>query len=252
MFLDVNPFVLGPARSEFKRCTKCGEYKPRDQFSRHSRSSDDLQSVCKGCNRIYRQENAEHRREYQREYVQANAEAIRERKRTYRQENAERIREYERNRREVNAKQLREYIRIYRQANMTKIRETICKYRQTPKGKAVERAHGHRRRALKQSLPVSFTATDWQIALDYFGHACAVCGQGLMFYSHGDHWIPLNAPDCPGTVPYNMVPLCSTCNTSKKDKPPAGWLAERFGKRKGQAILKRIEAFLDSRKPDAA
>ena len=251
MYLDVNPFVLGPARSEFKRCTKCGEHKSRDQFSRHSRSSDGLQSVCKDCNRKYRQTNAAHRREYQLAYNQANAAAIQERKRIYRQENAEWIREYERNRRIVNAEQLHEYIRKYRQVNSTRIRELVGKYRQTLKGKAVERTHGQRRRARIQSLPASFTTADWQIALNHFGNACAVCGQGLMFYSHGDHWIPLASPDCPGTVPHNMVPLCSTCNLSKRDKPPADWLTERFGKRKGRAILMRVEAFLNSRRPDS-
>lgn len=249
MFLDCSPFVLGPAISEFKRCTKCDEYKSRDQFSRQSRSRDGLQSECKDCNREYRQSNAEHRREYQREYNQVNAESIRDRKRIYRQKNAEWIREYERNRRKTNAKQLDEYIRNYRQVNSTRILETVHKYRQTLKGKAVERAHGHRRRARKKSLPNSFTATDWQIALDYFDHACAVCGQGLMFNSHGDHWIALNAPNCPGTIPWNMVPLCNTCNTSKKDSQPDDWLMKRFGKRKGRAILNRIEAFLDSRRP---
>lgn len=248
MFLDVNPYVLGPARSEFKRCTKCGEYKPRDQFSVHSRSGDGLQSECKACNRKYRHANAERRREYQREYNQANAEQIQERKREYRKENAEWIREYERNRREINANQIHEYIRRYRQANRTKILELVSKYRQTPKGKAVERTHGQRRRALKKSLPASFTDTDWQFALSFFGHACAVCGQGLMVLAHGDHWIPISSPDCPGTVPHNMVPLCSTCNISKRDRPPADWLIERFGKRKGRAILRKIEAFLESRR----
>jgi hypothetical protein len=61
------------------------------------------------------------------------------------------------------------------------------------------------------------------------------------------------SPSCPGTVPWNTVPLChgvGGCNNQKNDSDATKWLIGKFGKRKGLAILKRIEAFLDSRKPD--
>ena len=67
-----------------------------------------------------------------------------------------------------------------------------------------------------------------------------------------DHWIPIVSPDCPGTVPWNIVPLCGGaggCNNSKSDRNAAEWLIGKFGKRKGRAILRKIEAFLDSRCP---
>jgi hypothetical protein len=110
-----------------------------------------------------------------------------------------------------------------------------------------------RRRARKLALPDYFTILDWQYALDYFNDCCAACGRQLtdLFGTHkanADHWIPLASPDCPGTVPGNIVPLCGGeggCNNSKSDKDPEEWLIARFGKRKGKAILQRINAYFD-------
>lgn len=36
-----------------KRCSKCGETKPLDQFSRDKRTKDGRRSNCKGCQRAY-------------------------------------------------------------------------------------------------------------------------------------------------------------------------------------------------------
>src|SRR5581483_2176482 len=56
--------------------------------------------------------------------------------------------------------------------------------------------------ARKRSLPDTFTERDWQRALEYWDYKCAVCGRprGLWHTLAADHWIPLTAPDCPGTV----------------------------------------------------
>jgi hypothetical protein len=109
----------------------------------------------------------------------------------------------------------------------------------------------NRRRARKRALSDNFTASDWQRALDYFNDCCAVCERpmnGLFHAPHADHWIPLSSPDCPGTIPDNMVPLCGGmdgCNQSKNDRPAAEWLASKFGKRKSATILARIEAYFE-------
>ena len=47
MFLEVYPQVLGI--STHKTCTKCGEFKPRDQFSKHDTTQTGMSSHCKAC-----------------------------------------------------------------------------------------------------------------------------------------------------------------------------------------------------------
>jgi hypothetical protein len=45
-----------------------------------------------------------------------------------------------------------------------------------------------------------------------------------------------------------MVPLCNGsggCNNAKHDRDPSAWLTERFGPRKAQAILKKIDAYFE-------
>jgi hypothetical protein len=71
---------------------------------------------------------------------------------------------------------------------------------------------------------------------------------GLWHQITPDHWIPLASPDCPGTVPENIIPLCfgsGGCNNSKKAKDGYEWLLQRYGKRKACVILKRIQAYFE-------
>lgn len=111
-------------------------------------------------------------------------------------------------------------------------------------------AQAKRRTALRQ-LPSTLTARDWEIALVYFNGCCAVCGRQLkdLFGTHtaaADHWIPVASPDCPGTTPTNIVPLChgeGGCNNLKYATLPAVWLTRKFGKRKANEILARVEAY---------
>jgi hypothetical protein len=103
-------------------------------------------------------------------------------------------------------------------------------------------------RLRRRSLPNTFTLDDWERALDYWGYACAVCARprGLWHTISQDHWVPLTSPDCPGTVPSNMLPLCygaDGCNNSKGKKDPALWLVEKLGKRKGKKKWAEIETY---------
>lgn len=79
-----------------KKCTKCGEVKLTDGFSKHRGRKDGLQSSCKGCERRYRKENREALAEYRRRYREGNREAVNEYERRYREENWEARAEYQR------------------------------------------------------------------------------------------------------------------------------------------------------------
>jgi len=268
-----------PDDTTLKRCTKCGEVKSRDQFSKDRRRKDGLCLHCKACNAVYRAENRESIREYKRRWHIENAETVRDRVRKWyadnheaakeyrrrkhaenREENRERSRKYHAEHRDAALEYKRRYYaehrdkalkqgRQYRIENKEMLREYFRRYRiENPE---VERSAHQRRKARLRGLPNTLSVTDITFAFESFGQCCAACGQqlnGLFHRDHLDHWIPLVSPDCPGTVAHNMVPLCSDCNLSKGGKQPAEWLIERFGTRKGRAILKRIEVFLDNRK----
>lgn len=141
--------------------------------------------------------------------------------------------------------------RAYEQTEKYKAKQRA--YERSAKGKVREKTHNHRRKALKRALPAAFTAADWQRAVDYFNGCCAVCGRpsGLWHTLAADHWIPLSdpRPDNPGTVPWNIVPLChgaDGCNNSKHDYDAQEWLTKKLGAKKAKAKAKEIQAYLDS------
>jgi 5-methylcytosine-specific restriction endonuclease McrA len=77
-----NP-IISPEKPQLKRCSKCGEVKPLDAFSRDKKGQDGRCAHCKACNAAYRAATVERRAEYQREYYAANAERRAEYRREY-------------------------------------------------------------------------------------------------------------------------------------------------------------------------
>lgn len=103
-----------------------------------------------------------------------------------------------------------------------------------------------RRAAAKKT----FTDSDWFYALSYFDNCCAVCGRSATTKLKivADHWIPLSDPNCPGTVPTNIVPLCNGrggCNTLKTNKDAREWLEKRYGKLFANHKMAQIEAYFN-------
>lgn len=112
------------------------------------------------------------------------------------------------------------------------------------------------RRARKLALPASFTAEDWVRCLEWWECRCAYCGQtqGLLhgFKLTADHFIPVSMPQCPGTVPSNMIPACGACNSSKINREPMEWLRWKFGTRKASQIAKRIREYFSYIEADSS
>jgi hypothetical protein len=117
--------------------------------------------------------------------------------------------------------------------------------------RALKRTANIRRKARLRGLPATFTTTQRTFMLQFWGYACAVCGQqeglfGAMLTD--DHWIPLASPDCPGTTVGNMVPLCGGnlgCNQSKQGKDAHIWLLSRYSRQKAMTIEKKIAAYFE-------
>ena len=67
-----------------RKCNKCGEVKPLDEFPRDKRARNDRRNPCKEC-----------QSEYQKQYRQANKEKIKELQRQRRLANKEELKEYQ-------------------------------------------------------------------------------------------------------------------------------------------------------------
>lgn len=190
-----------------------------------------------------RQRSIKYQNEHREELSRKNAERYRANREKERQKNAERYIAHRADRIERS--------NAYYHKNQEQCRaRNLRHYRQH---KPVYILSSLRRRARKRSLPDAFSVEDKLFALDYFHYCCAACGrpQGFWHTLAMDHWIPLSNPDCPGTVPENMVPLChgiGGCNNTKHDKNPEEWLAKYFSKRKAREIARRVQEFFETRK----
>lgn len=225
-----------PNSTTLKRCTKCGELKPRDQFHKDKNRKDGLTPHCKDCCA-----------KKAKTWYRSNKERCIEKSKVWHDANSERYAKSHKAWMDANKKRHSDSMKAWYKANREHAVEVAKAWRKANPDK--QKAGKIRYRSRKQSLPDKFTATDWQIAIDYFGGCCAACGRppGLWHTLAADHWIPISKGG--PTTPDNIIPLChgqDGCNNSKHNKMPDEWLVWKFGKRKGREILKRIETFLDS------
>jgi hypothetical protein len=209
-----NPLEKPP--KGMKRCTRCHLIKPstNEFFNKRADTKTGLTSFCKECRRNARELTKDRDRERMHVWYLNNQDYVKARTAEYARANTER---------------LRELSALWRSRNRTKVSAITS-----------------RRRARKRFLPDTFTSQDWGRALNYWHGCCAICGAQDGFWNRitADHWIPLNDPSCPGTVPLNMVPLCRSCNSRKRYTDPAAWLRKALGK-KAAAKLQQIEAYFE-------
>lgn len=247
---------------QFKTCCNqnCPTKNPQpiENFGvRSSGSTDGYQSRCKVCAKAYHKEwrdkNPERVKEswnrYNREFPEKRKASVNK----WRQKNPERHRSNKRRWAHENRHRARVWENRWISNNKDRRRNRHRQWRLANSGRNI--ANRHRRSARKQNLPFDFTTPDWQRCLDYFNGCCAYCGQpaGLWITIAADHYIPLSSPDCPGTVPKNILPACHAkkdgtggCNNSKHNKPPEQWLIQKFGEKQAKKILKRIHAYFDN------
>lgn len=177
---------------------------------------------------------------------EANKAEISAKTKEYRLRNRESIAAGKRRYYEANKAQEVARADAWNKANPEKAKASAAKTRKSNPG--VSRSALARRRARKANLPDTFTAQDWQRCLSHFSGCCAVCGRSTATLAM-DHWIPLSSPDCTGTIPANIVPLCHGdlgCNNRKADKDALTWLVEAFGEKEGRQIFDKVQAYFSS------
>lgn len=80
---EVSTSILRPSPSTTKRCTKCGEVKPLDQYPRRHDSRDGHAAQCKSCNNARRQAWDDANRDYKKAARRARRDEYAERERRY-------------------------------------------------------------------------------------------------------------------------------------------------------------------------
>jgi len=98
------------------------------------------------------------------------------------------------------------------------------KWLETENGKKIAKFHkikdDRRRRNLAKKLIKDLTFKEWQNSIEYFENRCAYCGKELIKIT-ADHFIPLTKGG--GLTKSNILPICVSCNSSKKNKNFMEW-----------------------------
>jgi DNA-directed RNA polymerase subunit RPC12/RpoP len=207
-----------------KTCSKCGKEFPAtiEYFYRNRKYLTPECKACKDAGTIA--------------WAKANPE------RTKQNAAARSHRHYEANR-EKKREQSREGMRRWRAAH-----------------RDIHRLREHQRRQNLRGKPFDFTVDDWSDTQSWFEYKCAYCGRTADLWTvlAPDHVVPLVSPDCPGTIPSNIVPACHArkgspagmtgCNQSKNSRDLDTWLIGRFGQVKARKIAQRITEYQKGRR----
>lgn len=205
-----------------KICTNCGIEKDVDEFNKHCRHKDGLQSQCKECKRkidkIYRDNHKEENKKYQISYCLAHKQEKFEYDKKYIQDNYDYILKRNKEYRETHKEEVNKRIKECYDKNRSKYYDTIKKYRKTPRGRLVAAKIGHKRRALSKSTECTLTLEQWNKILKDHKNKCASCGEKFTKENPPtkDHIVPLSKNG--GLTFENVQPLCLSCNCKKSNK----------------------------------
>ena len=201
-----------------KRCSKCGETKSLDAFSKDKSQRDGLQRCCKECNASYHSQNLVRIRQRKKAYREANKVAIRAQQTKWRENN------YAQEKRRVDAWRSQNHTRVLerQRARRAARAEGLARYyaRYQPAYKNAHRAeysaHAARRRASKlQATPA--WANDFFIQEIY---ALAQLRTKLTGVKHHvDHIVPLQSKlVCGLHVEYNLAVIPARDNLHKSNR----------------------------------
>ena len=221
-----------------KRCCRCKQVLPEDQFVKDKRRKDGLCPRCKNCYKDYYLKNSDSLLKSKSRYREAHrnelAQAAREYYQKHKERTAETVRAYVASHKDEHRKYQREYQLKYRRENHEQVRKLERANRAKNRDKRL--AHEKARRAANKDLFVAYRQnyrakkegnggkySKEDIALLYRNQhgKCWWCGKPLGKKYHVDHRIPVSKGG--SSDPSNLCLACSFCNLSKSDKMPWEW-----------------------------
>jgi len=183
-----------------KRCIKCKKVKLLFEYYKDSYTKDGHDSRCKGCWKIYRVENRDHRLAY-------NAKN-RDRHLAY-------CKQYDAENRAKILRQTKEW----NKANHERYLQQQHLYNKSPRGKAANKRGNYKRRAYLAACKINDLTTPQTRTLLSSAHVCAIDKQP--FDNNGrkksiDHIIPLSKKG--NNTLSNVQVICLSCNSKKSNK----------------------------------
>jgi 5-methylcytosine-specific restriction endonuclease McrA len=244
--LTTNLPVMEVRQMAAKKCSRCGQFKPRSEFTSHKQSKDGLQPACKPCcgkaKRAAYWADPEKARQRQRDYYNKNLDAVKASNKKSREKNREKLLEgkkawYEsvKDTPEFKAKQA-----AYIEATKERKRQYDKEYRRRPevadrllsrakrwaknnpeKRAAVVRNYRDKRRAQEESGVSTAELAEWTQRQK---KVCYWCGGKCAEDFHVDHYVPLSKGG-PHELE-NLVIACAPCNLRKNAKDPLEFAQE--------------------------
>lgn len=239
---------------ETKICAKCKVDKPLEEYHKHKREKDGLQSICKQCLKLYYLENREKAKQNSRQYNASNKDSIKQ----YHENNKERIGQAQKQWRSNNQKYIKQYSKQNYSGNKERLKKLSKQYyidnpghykqyradnaeRIKRKQREWQKANPdkcnaivQRRNAVKKDLPSTFDAEQWAICKAHFNSHCAYCGKELPLTQ--EHFVPLSKGG--GYTADNIIPVCQSCNSSKSNKLFSEWYPkQKFYSKKRERLI---------------
>lgn len=167
-----------------KTCSRCGEWKPYEEFHVARREPDGFKAACRVCIRTY-----------ERQRRARDPESVARIDARWRERHPDKAREMDRRYYQENQAKVRQRVKLYKQENAAKV-AFDCQRRRERK-----RANGGD----------GFSYEEWLAFCEALGNVCLCCGTpGLLTV---DHVVPISKGGCDELS--NVQPLCGPCNSRK-------------------------------------
>lgn len=247
-----------------KTCNFCKLEYPAttDYYHKSKTGKSGLSSKCKNCYKAYCKDNKEklyaknhrhyeknidHLKSSQKEWRENNKAHIKQRTKHYHEENKDRIHEYQNQYRDNNRRLLADKAKEWRDQNRDKVQRYLDANKErrahnlknwSLNNKASITKYSQVRRARKAKLESSFSTEQWRECCKQFDYVCAYCGKAKKLVQ--EHFIALTLGG-EYTI-NNIIPSCSNCNSSKKNKKFFDWYPtfKHYSKMREKKILKYL------------
>lgn len=203
-----------------KKCKRCGETKPRDQFGKLTKAKTGCQAHCKVCRSETARLSSDARAAYKKDYYAANREAVLASQKAYRDTHPEKIKEQEAAKYIKHGERIRAYASAYQKANPESNREASKRYRQRTPGKQCAKSAKYRARKL-QATPKWADTEFEQFFLQEIYHLSQLRSASGTEY-HVDHIVPFVSKFVCGlhcAANLRVIPGAENCVKSNKYWP---------------------------------
>jgi|19_taG_2_1085344.scaffolds.fasta_scaffold31053_1 hypothetical protein len=162
-----------------KKCTKCGEVKPLEEFYKSKRSKGGRVSACKSCYKAYNEANKDKRIAYYKAHYEANKDKKKAYRKAYDEANKEKVKAHKK----VHYQANKEKYKAYKEANKDKRNAHLKNRRKTDLHFRMTTIIRHEMYRWKNGSTIEMIGISFQEFADMYG-----TGEGM----HLDHKIPMS------------------------------------------------------------